>query len=528
MKMDFNCFAVSFGTAGTVDKASGIIIILIVIILLLVIALLVKNKRCSSIDKAAKETEKKLQESYLKLQSAYQEVTTTKDELNIRFEELKQSEDKNRKLAYNDYLTDLPNRFAFNEMLENTVLTLRKGETVAIMYIDLDNFKIINDTLGHSYGDELLIDVAYRLKEIVDSNDYLARFGGDEFIILTQNIEGIDEYDHKLKKIQKVFSYPFVLSMKEFFITISVGVVLAPKNGRTVQTLIKNVDAAMYEAKEMGKNTYYYFDEKINNKLMKKIELQSELRKAIDNNEFQIFYQAQIDLKTDRIVGFEALIRWVHPEKGLIYPDGFILLAEETGLIVPIGRWVLYESCKQLKRWKDAGYNDINVAVNLSVRQFRDADLVHMIQGIIDETGIEPKDLELEITESLALEDIEYTIEVMERINEMGIEFSLDDFGTGYSSMNYLKRLPVKNLKIDKSFIHTMMDNENEQKIVSTIINLAQILNLNVIAEGVEYIDQASFLKEVNCNKVQGYLYSEPINSVEAGKLLSKYYNKNM
>ena len=232
---------------------------------------------------------------------------------------------------------------------------IQKEEVIAVMYIDLDNFKNINDVLGHSYGDELLIDVTDRMKQVLDQNDYFARFGGDEFMVLTQNIQSTELYEEKIRKIQKVFTYPFVLSMREFFVTTSIGVAFAPKDGKTTQMLVKNVDAAMYSAKAMGKNTYCYYDENINESLMAKIELQSELRNALHNEEFAVFYQAQIDLKCDKIVGFEALVRWIHKEKGLIAPGGFVQVAEETGLIVPIGRWVLFEACKQLKRWEEEG-----------------------------------------------------------------------------------------------------------------------------------------------------------------------------
>ena len=404
--------------------------------------------------------------------------------------------------------------------------TLRKEEVVAVMYIDLDNFKNINDVLGHSYGDELLIDVTHRLKQAIDENDYLARFGGDEFIVLSQNIGDIGLYEEKIRKIQKVFSYPFVLSLKEFFVTISIGVAYAPRDGKTTQSLIKNVDLAMYTAKENGKNTYCFYNESINDRLMNKIEMQSELRQAIDHDEFEVFYQAQIDLETNAIAGFEALVRWNHPVKGLIGPGEFIPIAEQTGLIVPIGKWVMQEACKQLKRWENNGFTNITMSVNLSGRQFFDTDLVAMVKETLETTGINSTNLELEITETVVLDNIEYSIDVIDQIKAFGVRFSLDDFGTGYSAMNYLRMLPVSNLKIDKSFLDRLIENQCDQKIVSSIINLARNLEMNVVAEGVEYEAQADFLRSVDCKLAQGFLYSKPLPKADANELLGKYNNE--
>lgn len=507
--------------------SNNIMAIVLFVLIIALICLLVSTRERAKAEEEVKAAKKELEENYIELEEAYRKVQITQEELTKKYDELKTSEERNRKLAFTDYLTDLPNRVSFSEKLDHITATLRKEETIAIMYIDLDNFKNINDLLGHSYGDELLIDVKDRVKQVLDENDYFARFGGDEFIILTQNIESTAAYEEKIRRIQKVFIYPFILSMREFFITISIGVAFAPKDGKTTQMLMKNVDAAMYAAKAMGKNTYYYYDETINESLLNKIELQSELRAAIQHNEFQVYYQAQIDMDKDRIVGFEALVRWMHPEKGMISPAGFVQVAEETGLIVPIGRWVLFEACKQLKKWDEEGYHDLSIAVNLSARQFKDADILKTVKEAIQEHQIDPQRLDLEITESIALENIEYSVGVIKSLKELGIRFSLDDFGTGYSSMNYLKNLPVNNLKIDKSFLDRVSDNPSDQKIVSAIITLAQTLDLVVIAEGVESPDQAVFLKNVNCNQAQGYLYSKPVPAKEAGILLETFYKSH-
>lgn len=458
---------------------------------------------------------------FKKLESMYQDTLLSYNKLNTRYDELHKNRESIMKLAYTDHLTELPNRIAFIEMLDNIMVTLRSEEIISIMDIDLDNFKNINDTLGHSYGDELLIDVTHRLRQVLDENDYLSRIGGDEFIILTQNLKDTAGYEEKIKKVRNVFTFPFELSSKEYFITVSIGVAFAPKDGRTGQNLIKNVNSAMYVAKANGKNTYAYFEHTFNQMLTDKIELQSELRKAIEKQEFVLFYQAQMDLVNKKVLGFEALIRWNHPSKGLLYPNDFIYLAEESGLIVPIGKWVLKSACLQLSEWVNMGYNDISMAVNLSTRQFRDKDFVQMVFDVIEETGIDPKKLELEITESVALENLDYTISTIMELKAIGVRFSLDDFGTGYSSMSYLKRLPVSNLKIDKSFLDTVMDDTSDQKIIQAIISLAKNLDLHVIAEGVERSEQEQFLQSSNCNIAQGFLYSKPVPKERAVEFLN-------
>lgn len=509
-----------------IDRSIGITMIAaVMIILVLLVIFAVRLTKLKYANKIASKESQKLNESYKELEDAYNTSLSSFHELAAKYEELNKNKESIKKLAYSDYLTELPNRISFTEMLDNIMLTIRNEETIAIMDIDIDNFKNINDSLGHSYGDELLIDVTYRLKQVLDENDYLARIGGDEFIILTQNLQDTVTYEEKIKKIKNVFSYPFVLSTKEYFVTVSIGIAFAPKDGKTSQTLIKNVDSAMYVAKANGKNTHAYFDYSFNQKLTEKIEIQSELRKAIEREEFVLFYQAQMNLETKQVVGFEALVRWDHPKKGLIYPDDFIYLAEETGLIIPIGKWVLRTAGYQLKQWSEE-YPAITMAVNLSARQFKDRDLVKLVYDVIEETRINPKNLELEITETIALDDIEYTIATIQELRKIGVNFSLDDFGTGYSSMNYLKRLPVSNLKIDKSFLNTVMEDRCDQKIVQTIITLARNLDLYVIAEGVESSDQELFLKEANCDKAQGFLYSKPVPKDRALQFLKSEDHK--
>lgn len=500
-----------------------VLLIFFIISIVLFISLRIKSKS----EKESILTSQKLSEDYVELEQAYEEVRSVKEQLNTKYEELKQYNDKIKKIAYTDYLTELPNRLSFNEMLDRVMLTLRNEEIIAIMDVDIDDFKRVNDTLGHSYGDELLIDVTHRLKQAIDENDYLARVGGNEFMIITQNIKDFSDYESKIKKIQKIFNYPFVLAMKEYFITVSFGISFAPKDGKTTQVLVKNAYSAMHAAKNSGKNTYCYFNEAINERLMSKIETQSEMRKAIENKEFIIYYQPQVNLKDDKIIGFEALIRWNHPTKGVISPREFIPFAEETGLIVSIGKWVLTEACRQLKTWEDAGYRDLTMAVNISARQFKDPEFVTMVKEVIDDIGIHPYQLDLEITEAIALGDMKYSISTIQELRDIGVIFSIDDFGTGYSSMNYLTHLPVNNIKIDKSFIDNIFNSLYDKKIVESIISLTQTLNLSVVAEGVELTEQEQFLKEVNCDKAQGYLYSEPLSKDTIVQLLEHTYKLN-
>ncbi|BCN31698.1 putative bifunctional diguanylate cyclase/phosphodiesterase [Anaeromicropila herbilytica] len=496
---------------------------IISVLTILVIILYFRNLKKSKNEKLLNGKNEELVKDYLTIESTYNDVTEIHKELKEQYDILKAKDEKNIKLAYTDYLTELPNRNAFIKKLEQIILTIRKEENVAIMNIDLDNFKVVNDSIGHALGDELLIDVSYRLKQVLDENDYLAHYEGDEFVIITQNVEDISAYEDKIKKLQKIFAYPFVISQNEFFITLSIGVTFAPKDGKTVQALLKNLDLAMYIAKRRGKNTYCYFDKAISDRVMEQMELQSELKQAIEAEEFQVYYQPLLGMKTNQINGFEALIRWNHSDKGLIEPAEFLPIAEKSGLIVPIGEYVFREAFLQLKQWMENGYPSIDISINLSVRQFKDDNFLDMIDQLIDEIKVDPTHIIFEITEEIAKHDIEYAISVMERLSEYGIRFTMDKFGRGYSSMYYLKELSIQKLKIDKSFIDTMMDSRHDKKLVEAIIKLAHVLELEVIAEGIETMEQAKFLSEVECDKVQGFLYSKPLPRSDANKLLSMW-----
>ncbi|BCJ99968.1 putative bifunctional diguanylate cyclase/phosphodiesterase [Anaerocolumna chitinilytica] len=488
--------------------------------ILLLIVLFILHSRKTRALKALSGQKEQLDEEYHLLEFSYEEAVNTRNQYQTKNEELKKNNDKLKKIAFTDLLTQLPNHYALTELVDNVMLTLRNEEIVALMYIDVDDFKQITDNLGHSYGDELLIDITHRLKQSIDENDYLARLGSDEFVILTQNFTDVGEYESKLKKILKVFEYPFVLSLKEYFVTVSIGVAMAPKDGKTTQVLLKNADTAMYSAKMTGKNTFAYFKAAMNDRIMEKIQNQSELRRAIEKKEFVVYYQPQIDLKTDKVIGFEALVRWEHAERGVLKPAQFIKLSEETGLIVPIGLIVMEEALKQLKIWQDKGYRDLTMSINISVRQLKDNDFYQKVKEIIELTGVNTSNVELEITESAALQESESARHMIEALSELGISFALDDFGTGYSSMNYLKLYPISNIKMDKSFLDTLFTDEFNKSIIESTIALVQSMNLTVTAEGIESSEQEIFLKSARCNKAQGYLYSEALPADQAESYL--------
>lgn len=490
---------------------------IIILVIVLAIALIRKNKRQKYLSNIISE----LRTNYKDLDLKSVQQSLTLEDYNNRIEELTKSRDTLRNIAYTDKLTSLPNYNAYIDMLDNIMLTIRQEEVIAIMCIDLDDFKQINDSLGQSYGDELLLDITHRIKQVLDGNDYFARIGGDEFIVVTQNTVNTQVYEEKIKKIRNVFSYPFNLSTTECFVNISIGVVFAPKDGKNSKVLTRNLYAAMHVSKLSGKNTYNYYDKTFNDVKTEKIEFQSELRTAIQNKEFELLYQPILDLGNNEIVTFEALIRWNHPTKGQILPKDFIEESEENGLIIPIGNWVIKTACEQLKQWHDAGYTDISVAVNISPRQFRDKSFVQTVHGIVTETGVNPSKLELEITEKLAMEDTEKTLSCIRELQELGIVFSLDDFGTGFSSVNYLRVLPIQNLKIDIILIRNLFEDSRSKMIVGAIITLGKYMGFSIIAEGIESPEQEEFLKSIKCNKGQGYLYSEPIKASLTNELLN-------
>lgn len=425
--------------------------------------------------------------------------------------------------AHHDALTGLPNRLLFYDRLRQALAQARrKKQKVAILFLDMDRLKLINDTFGHKVGDQLLKAAAQRLRESLREGDTIARQGGDEFIILLPDLGQEADASIVAEKILQLFAQPFILANHEVFATTSIGISLFPMDGEDSETLVRHADTAMYYAKEQGRNNYQFFTIGLNKSTKDRLALENNLRKALEREEFIIFYQPKIDLFSGKITGMEALLRWQHPQKGLISPAQFIPIAEETGLIVPIGEWVLRSACAQNMAWQEAGYPPRRVSVNLSVRQFRQTNLVHTIARILRETGLEPNWLELEITESMAMEDVDFTIMILRDLKEMGIKLSIDDFGTGFSSLNYLKRFPLDTLKIDKSFVGDIGTTPDGAEIVTAIVSLAQNLHLRVIAEGVETQEQFHFLRQKKCDEMQGYLFSRPISAPEFERMLSE------
>lgn len=424
-------------------------------------------------------------------------------------------------MAHHDILTDLPNRALFIDRLSHAILRTHRGDhVVAILFLDLDRFKVINDTLGHDLGDRLLQDLAERLRSCLREADTIARLGGDEFAVLLEDITDIADASSIALQIRDMLSYPFVVDGRELFITASVGISMFPDDGQDAHTLLKNADTAMYRAKESGRDTHQLYSAEMSTRALERLTLETDLRHAVAREEFLLHYQPQVDLESGRIVGVEALIRWNHPELGLIPPDDFIPLLEETGLILPVGEWVLRTACAQNKTWQDIGLPPLSVAVNLSGRQVESSDLIGQVRDIVTESNLDPSYLELEITESMIMANVEATIETLTCISDMGITFAIDDFGTGYSSLSYLKRFPISTIKIDRSFVRDITTDPDDAAIVTTIIAMARNLKLGIIAEGVETEQQSAFLSAHDCTRIQGYLFSRPLPVEEITELL--------
>lgn len=423
--------------------------------------------------------------------------------------------------AFHDPLTGLPNRLLFNDRLTMALAHARRNkEMLAVLFFDLDQFKTVNDTLGHAAGDKLLAEVAARLAGCLREKDTIARMGGDEFTMLLLQLSDGEGAVRVARKVLNVLQQPWVINGHEFHITASIGIAFYPNDGDNSETLMKHADIAMYRAKEQGRNNYQLFTPAMNDRILARQAMENSLRHALDRGEFIVFYQPQVHTGTGRITGMEALVRWLHPERGVVTPDQFIPIAEETGLIVPLGEWVLYTACAQNKAWQKAGWPPMRVTVNISAYQFRQQNLAETVARVLEETGLEPGWLELEITESTAMKDVEYTVSILRDLSAMGIQIAIDDFGTGYSSLNYLKRFPIHTLKIDRFFVRDIITSPEDAAIVTAIIVLGQNLNLKVIAEGVETEEQMVFLKQRRCEEMQGYLFSRPVPAGEFEKLL--------
>jgi len=421
------------------------------------------------------------------------------------------AEEKYNFLAYHDELTGLPNRRSFKEILNKYIDNYtHTSEDMALIFLDLDKFKMVNDTFGHSKGDLLLNEVASILKECINDNDHVFRFSGDEFVLLCFNIKTKKQAIELAEKIMSFFIKAIVIDNHQLHVTASLGILLYHENPTDYENCLIYADNAMYRAKANGRNGYVIYNPILKEFFKDKLILKMDIEKALENNEFILYYQPQVDIKNGNIIGAEALIRWMHKEKGMIYPDEFIPIAEETGLISRIGEWVLREACSQVKKWQSINLDLIKVSVNLSSQQFLKSDLTGFVKDTLSKTGLHPEYLELEITERMTME-VDYAIKTLRELNDLGIKISIDDFGTGYSSLSYLKKFPIDYLKIDKSFVMDIMNDESDANIVGTIISMAHNLGLKVIAEGVEDKEQLRFLQLRNCDFVQGYYFSRPI-----------------
>ncbi|NQZ12267.1 MAG: EAL domain-containing protein, partial [Algicola sp.] len=414
-------------------------------------------------------------------------------------------------LAHYDVLTGLPNRSLFIEQLDRALENARvSSQTLGLLFMDLDHFKLVNDSSGHSTGDLLLVQVAERLRKFVTNEIVISRFGGDEFTVLMKNIDSDQAIQALAEAILKELTPPFLLDCSEVMVSASIGYCCYPRDAQNAHELLKNADIAMYKAKEDGRQNIKQFAPKMHLKAKQRVEVEQQLRIALKQNQFVVHYQPQVALDSGEVIGCEALVRWQHPEKGMIPPDYFIPIAEESGLIVPLGDWVLEQACRQFMQWQQQGVKLNHIAVNLSPRQFANHDLEGVVKQVLSDTGMNAKNLELELTESMLMENVALTINTMNRLKLMGIQLSIDDFGTGYSSMAYLKHFPIDKIKIDKSFIDDLLVEPKDAAIVNATINLAHGLGLVVIAEGAETKEQVSYLQAHQCEEIQGYYFCRP------------------
>jgi len=451
----------------------------------------------------------------LKLAGAVQDITQRKD-----------AEEQIRRLAYYDALTGLPNRLLFSEQLVKAIATAeRQGQQVAIMFIDLDHFKRVNDTLGHGAGDELLRQVSARLAHSIRADDTLgrvsgapgansiARLGGDEFIVMLSDVQGVTDAATVARRLVAALNEPLTISGTELFVTGSVGVAMYPTDGVDIDALLMNADTAMYRAKEAGRGGFQFYDMSMNARALDRLVMETMLRRALERSEFTLHYQPRIELDTGRIVGAEALIRWQHPERGLVPPNDFISLAEGANLVIPIGEWVIGAACRQLAAWRAAGIGPLTVAVNLAATHLRESSLPDLVRRTLTQYALPSNCLEIEVTESVLMADPERCVENARRLSDLGVGLAIDDFGTGYSSLSYLKRLPITSLKIDQSFVRDLATDPDDAAIIDAIIAMAHSLKLRVVAEGVETEAQRSFLKAHHCDEYQGFLFSSAVEA---------------
>ncbi|MCM8813368.1 MAG: EAL domain-containing protein, partial [Candidatus Omnitrophica bacterium] len=435
------------------------------------------------------------------------------------------AEEQLRYDALHDKLTGLPNRTLFIDRLLNLIERAKRHRNIrcAVLFIDLDRFKYVNDSLGHIVGDQLLVTVAKKIKSCLRSGDTAARFGGDEFTVLLEDVNSDEEVKTVVERIRAHISVPLALQDQQVTVSCSIGIAMSNPEENVPEILLRDADTAMYQAKMQGKDSYVMFDKHMHTSAVTRLQMEAELRYASESHQFELYYQPIFSALSGKIIRLEALLRWHHPQRGMVSPLDFIPLAEETGLIVKIGEWVIQEVCRQAKQWQNAGYANIEIAFNCSARQFQHQHFYEVIKSAVTDLQIEAFTLELEITESIAMNDIDFTIKLLTRLKELGMKIAIDDFGVGYSSLSCLKHFPIDSLKIDRTFIKALPENKTNVALTSAIITLGHGLGLKIVAEGVETEAELHFLKENRCDELQGFLFSKPVPTAEAEKLLLKY-----
>ncbi len=444
--------------------------------------------------------------------------------INQQEQQRSEQEDKIRHQAYHDSLTLLPNRVSFLEHIDDAIKrACRHEKTGAIMFLDLDRFKLVNDSLGHDAGDQLLRVTASRIRDSLRETDMVFRMSGDEFIVILEDLDDGNGAALPARRVLESMEQPVSLGDHEVIVNISIGITSFPKKGLTIDELVKEADSAMYSAKITGRNRFKFFSAEMNMVCSERLTMTTELQSAFNNNEFVLYYQPKVDTQSRAFLSVEALLRWRHPEKGIVPPNIFIPILEEIGLINEVGAWVMLEACRQTKSWIDAGLKPLRISVNVSAIQFRDSGFLQIVNDVLQESGLDAQYLELELTESMFIEDTDYSIKMMSDLKSLGILLSIDDFGSGYSSLSYLKHFPVDFLKIDRSFVQDLEKNQKDLAIISAIAGLAHSLNLGIIAEGVEDEHQARLLKEQGCHELQGFLFSRPVPAEELERELLKY-----